>query len=84
MQLGEGTILPSSTVTANMMLVKFIAHEQFRLTEKRKECLQTEGQRATAERQRPLRSPHPTGNYRPHPSHEVLRMPLGALHMLDS
>ena len=36
MQLGEGTILPSSTVTANIvMLVKFIAHKQFRLTEKR-------------------------------------------------
>lgn len=52
MQLGEGPILPSSTVTANiMMLVKFIAHKQFRLTEKRKECLQTEGQRATAKRQ---------------------------------
>lgn len=36
MQPGEGTILPSSTVTANIvMLVKFIAHKQFRLSEKR-------------------------------------------------
>lgn len=84
MQLGEGTILPSSTVTANIvMLVKFIAHKQFRLTEK-KEYLQTEGQRATGERQRPLISSHTTGNYGPHPYHVVLRMPLRVLHMLDS